>query len=153
MRLAILGVIGVLAMNACGSDSGSGTCGQLLGTYTETPSKQWTNDATWCVPPTDSVSLVLGNNGNPIPSNCKLIGSTNSANNCTADLQEVCTTFQTINNVQYTYTSDIIGTCDNNADGSKLVCQYSFAVSYNGTDGSGGTCNYGYTDTAIRVHP
>jgi len=153
MRLAIIGAIGMLALNACSSGgSNADTCGQVLGTYTATPSEQWTNDANWCVPPTASFSLVLGDNNNPIPANCSLIGATNSASNCTADIQEVCTTYNTINNVRYTFTSNIIGTGDNNTDGSRLVYQYSVAVSYTGSDGSGGTCNMSYTETSIRIH-
>ena len=150
MRLAIVGA-GMLMLSACGgSSSDSNTCGQLLGTYTATPSDQWTNDTTWCVPPTGSLSVVFPDNS--IPDNCSVIGENNTANNCTADIQEVCTTSETINNVVYTITSNIVGTADNNTDGSKFVTQYTVARSYNGTDGSGGTCNFSYTVTAIRVH-
>ena len=152
MRLVITGMIGMLVLSACGgSSSNSNTCGKVLGTYTDTASEQWTNDPNWCVPPTGSFTVVLPNNTG-LPSGCRLIGENNTANNCAADFQEVCTTYQTINNIQYTFTSNIIGTGDNNADGSKLVYQFSVAVSYNGTDGSSGNCNMSYTETSIRIH-
>ncbi len=61
MRLAIVGIIGILMLNACGGSSNSNTCGQALGTYTDTASEQWTNDSNWCVPPTGSFSAVLPN--------------------------------------------------------------------------------------------